>query len=214
MLILRLDFAVSAGCRGHLQAEHNSDSRRSGEHMKKTMMTIALVAALGGMVLAQQGDVPKGIPQLDHVFLIVMENHGYKEIINNPNARFINHYAKAANLATNYFAVAHPSLTNYLELVGGSNFGVLSDNSPDWHDHACKPDIVKPYSQNRDDAGSGAICPIAGSGMDAPTVAVDTTNEVTPPYVQSLVNIDGASLPSAPTVGKTIADQLAERGRS
>jgi len=29
-----------------------------------------------------------------------------------------------ANTATSYFAVAHPSLTNYLEVVGGSNFGV------------------------------------------------------------------------------------------
>jgi len=32
--------------------------------------------------------------------------------------------------------------------------------------------------------------------------------------VPQLVNIDGASLPSAPTVGKSIADQLSERGRT
>jgi hypothetical protein len=151
---------------------------------------------------------------LDHVFVILMENHAYDQIIGNPNAPFTNEYAKAANTADNYFAVGHPSLTNYLELVGGSNFGVLSDNSPDWHNGVCKPDIVKPYTQNRDDNGAGDICPIAGSGMDAPTVATDTTNETTPPYVTSLVNIDGASILSSPTVGKTIADQLAERGRS
>jgi hypothetical protein len=151
---------------------------------------------------------------LDHVFVILMENHAYDQIIGNPNAPFTNEYAKAANTADNYFAVGHPSLTNYLELVGGSNFGVLSDNSPDWHNNACKPDIVKPYTENRDDNGAGAICPIAGSGMDAPTVATDTTNETTPPYVTSLVNIDGASIPSSPTVGKTIADQLTERRRS
>ena len=36
-----------------------------------------------------------------------------------PNAAFINQYAKSANLANNYFAVAHPSLTNYLEIAGG-----------------------------------------------------------------------------------------------
>ncbi len=40
---------------------------------------------------------------------------------------------RSANSATNYFAVGHPSLTNYLEVVGGSNFGVQSDNGPDWH---------------------------------------------------------------------------------
>ena len=36
---------------------------------------------------------------------------------------FSNAEAGTANLAANYFAVAHPSLTNYLEVVGGSNFG-------------------------------------------------------------------------------------------
>jgi len=58
------------------------------------------------------------------VFVILMENHGYSQIVNNSNAPFINQYAKTHNVATNYFAIAHPSLTNYLEIVGGSNFGV------------------------------------------------------------------------------------------
>jgi len=55
---------------------------------------------------------------------------------------------------------------------------------------------------------------VAGTGTDAETVAVDTTNETSgPPGVN---NIDGIqSIPAAPnTVGKTIADQLAEAGRS
>lgn len=131
----------------------------------------------------RSGTDPDDAGHLDHVFVILMENHAYDQIVGNPNAPFTNAYAKAANTADNYFAVGHPSLTNYLELVGGSNFGVLSDNSPDWHNHACKPDIVKPFTQNRDDAGSGAICPISGTGMNAPTIAVDTTNEVTLPFV-------------------------------
>jgi hypothetical protein len=154
------------------------------------------------------------VPRLDHVFVIMMENHAYGQIVGNPSAPFINHYAHAANTADNYFAVAHPSLTNYLEIVGGSNFGVLSDNPPDWHNAACKANIVKPFTQNRDDNGAGAVCPIGGSGMDAETVATDTTNETTPPYIPALVNIDGQSIPSAHTIGKSIADQLAERGRS
>ena len=82
--------------------------------------------ALTATAYAQEGSVPKGIPHLDHVFVIVMENHGYKQIIGNPDTPFANSYAKSANSATNYFAIAHPSLTNYLEIVGGSNFGVHS----------------------------------------------------------------------------------------
>ena len=183
--------------------------------MKRTTVALGLLAStFTYQASAAEGPVPRGVPHLDHVFVIMMENHAYDQIIGNPNAPFINHYAHTASTADNYFAIGHPSLTNYLELVGGSNFGVLSDNSPDWHNAQCKPNIVKPFTQNRDDNGGGPICPIAGSGMDAATVAVDTTNEITPPYITALVNIDGQAIPAASTLGKSIADQLTERGRA
>src|SRR5579863_8890258 len=148
--------------------------------MKKTALTISLFAALAATALAQQGAVPTGIPHLDHVFVIMMENHGYGEILTNPNAPFINSYAMSANLATNYFAVAHPSLTNYLEVVGGSNFGVLSDNPPDWHDAACTTNLASGVP-NTDNPPSPNICPISGSGTDAATPLLDCSNEVTGP---------------------------------
>jgi len=172
-----------------------------------------LATFLAGTAMAVEGTAANlsAIPPLDHVFVIVMENHGYAQIVDNPNAPFTNQYLKQANHATNYFAVAHPSLTNYLEIVGGSNFGVLSDNSPDWHNKICSPNIVA-GTQNRDDNGAGAICPIGGQGMDAPTVAKDLTNEG-PPY--PINNIDGVkSYSPALTTGKTIADQLVARNKS
>jgi phosphatidylinositol-3-phosphatase len=143
----------------------------------------------------------------------MMENHGYTQIVNNPNAPFINWYARHANSATNYFAIAHPSLTNYLEVVGGSNFGVLSDNDPDWHDWSCMPNFVT-NTVNTDNPPSPSICPIAGMGRDAETPAVDTTNETTGTPGEN--NIDGVKhIPAAENiVGKTIADQLAAAGRS
>ena len=134
--------------------------------MKTQALTMTLLLAMTAAGFAQEGPVPKGIPHLDHVFLIMMENHGYTEILNNPNAPFINQYARGANLATNYFAVAHPSLTNYLEIVGGSNFGVHSDNSPDWHNAGCTPNLASGVV-NTDNPPSPNICPISGSGTDA-----------------------------------------------
>src|ERR1700756_2258009 len=101
--------------------------------ISKTAKLGVFVTALASTMFAQEGDTPKGVPNLDHVFVIMMENHGYAQILNNPNAPFINQYMRTANSAANYYAVAHPSLTNYLEVVGGSNFGVLSDSTPDWH---------------------------------------------------------------------------------
>src|ERR1700739_3662951 len=144
--------------------------------MKKTTLALGLFAAMSASALAQQGPVPKDIPHLDHVFLIMMENHGYREIMGNPNAAFINQYAKSANLANNYFAVAHPSLTNYLEVVGGSNFGVHTDNYPDWHNKNCTTNLAS-GTVATDNPASPLICPIARVGTDAATPAIDFTNE-------------------------------------
>lgn len=185
--------------------------------MNKLALTLGLLAAIG-TALAQEGAVPKEVPHLDHVFVIVMENHGYSQIVGNPNAPFANQYAKSANSATNYFAVGHPSSTNYLEIVGASNFGVRSDNAPDWHNASCIPNIVPPGYTTTDFPSSAAVCPIAGQGMDAATPAIDLTNEcpdpsTTDPCSPGLIDIDGSSIPAAPTIGKTIGDQLAETGR-
>jgi hypothetical protein len=179
--------------------------------MKQKAAILGLLAtALAGTALAGEGPVPKGVQHLDHVFVIMMENHGYSQIVNNPNAPFTNQYANSANSATNYFAVAHPSLTNYLEVVGGSNFGVHSDNDPDWHNSQCTPDIVA-KTVNTDTPASPSICPIAGTGTDAETPVIDYTNETQGP--PGNINVDGkVSFAASPgTLGKTIADQLAAR---
>ena len=182
--------------------------------MKKIALTLGMFAALGSATLAQEGAVPKGVPKLDHVFVILMENHGYSQIVGNPSAPFTNQYAKSVNSANNYFAIGHPSSTNYLEIVGGSNFGVRSDNPPDWHNASCTPNLATPGTANLDTPNSGAVCPIAGTGTDAATPAVDDVNECpsTSPCPPGQVSIDGSALPAAANiVGKTIADQLAER---
>jgi len=52
-----------------------------------------------------------------------MENHSYSEIIGNTSAPYINSLAQQNGLATNYFAVDHPSLPNYIALTAGDTFG-------------------------------------------------------------------------------------------
>src|SRR5215471_12016981 len=135
--------------------------------MKTRIACIALfIAALASTVFAGEGPVPGGIARLDHVFVIMMENHGFGQIVTNPNAPFVNQYLRSTNYATNYFAVGHPSLTNYLEVVGGSNFGVRSDNNPDWHSNGCVTNLASGVA-NTDNPASPKVCPISGSGMDA-----------------------------------------------
>lgn len=171
--------------------------------MKSKIATaVALAMTVAAPAIANED---ADVPHLDHVFVVMMENHAYSQIIGNPSAPFINSYATQANLATNYFGVGHPSLTNYLEVVGGSNFGVVNDNSPDWHNATCVPNIASAPALE----GAPNICPIAGHGIDAETPAIDTTNEGTPD-----APIHNDYVAPARTVGKTIADQLVEAGLS
>jgi len=62
-----------------------------------------------------------------HVVLIVLENHSFETVIGNSEAPYLNSLANWWSLATGYSGVSHPSLPNYLAMIGGSTFGVTSD---------------------------------------------------------------------------------------
>ena len=63
---------------------------------------------------------PTAIPAADHVFLIVLENHGFAQVIGSPSMPYLNSLASSHSLATNYFANAHPSIGNYFMLTTGN----------------------------------------------------------------------------------------------
>ncbi len=184
-----------------------------------------LTLSAAGAASAAEGPIPFGIPHLDHVFVIMMENHSFGQVVGNPVMPFVNGQIdnRQVNLARNYYAIGHPSLTNYLEIVGGSNFGVRSDGVPDWHNANCQTNLHTGIP-NADNISGHApypidtnnVCPIAGVGTDAVTEAVDDWNEVGPPVFNYLANIDGIQqIPAARnTLGKSIADQLALSGMS
>ncbi len=75
------------------------------------------------------------VPALDHVFVLVLENHnwmtsfGSEGIIGNPNAPYITELSKKYNFATNYNAVWHPSLPNYVAMITGDWIGKDVDAS-------------------------------------------------------------------------------------
>ena len=66
-------------------------------------------------------------PVIRHVIVIVMENHSLSQVV--PQAKFLTALAKRCGLATNYHAISHPSLPNYLAMTSGSTHGVHSDCS-------------------------------------------------------------------------------------
>jgi acid phosphatase len=67
------------------------------------------------------------VPGFDHIFTIVTENHPYLDIIGSGQAPYINQPAARDAVATNCYAIGHPSLPNYVALTGASTFGTTSD---------------------------------------------------------------------------------------
>lgn len=70
--------------------------------------------------------VKKG-EHFDHVVIVVMENEGMGQAL--ADKRIVE-LAKSGAWFSNYRALAHPSLPNYLAIVGGSTFGVVTDHRP------------------------------------------------------------------------------------
>jgi acid phosphatase len=59
------------------------------------------------------------LPNFTHVYVIVMENHEFQDIIGNASAPYINSLARQYAVGTAYTAITHPSLPNYMSLTGG-----------------------------------------------------------------------------------------------
>jgi hypothetical protein len=70
------------------------------------------------------------VTSVDHVFTIVMENHAYSQVWNTASTPYTTSLANDYARASNYYAITHPSLPNYLDLYGGSNYGITSDCNP------------------------------------------------------------------------------------
>ncbi|MEA2209728.1 MAG: phosphatidylinositol-3-phosphatase, partial [Solirubrobacteraceae bacterium] len=62
-----------------------------------------------------------------HVIVVVMENEENSNVIGSAAAPYANALARRYGLATQSFAIAHPSLPNYLALTGGATHGISSD---------------------------------------------------------------------------------------
>lgn len=182
--------------------------------MKKQALVLAAAMLMSVSALAKEGSEPVhrgSIPKLDHVFVIMMENHLKQEIIGNPNAPFMNQEAQEAGQATNYYGVGHPSLVNYLELTGGSNFGITNDDPLNWVSGPC-------HSNQYSNDCSGAVDSIYNGGEDIATPATAPSGGCNGQISFSGTPVDHncalrnyASITYTP---KTIAHQLVEAGLS
>jgi phospholipase C len=68
-----------------------------------------------------------------HVVWIWMENASFAEIMGGSSAPSFHQFARQCGLATNYHAITHPSLPNYIAATSGSDWKISDDDPPASH---------------------------------------------------------------------------------
>lgn len=99
------------------------------------MRKLFTLVMAGAALLATHVAGAAPMPHYDRIFLIILENHSSDEIIGDKSAApELNSLARDYGLATNYYAIRHPSEPNYVAIVGGDTFGIADDDA-----FYCKP---------------------------------------------------------------------------
>jgi hypothetical protein len=96
--------------------------------------TLSPVTIAGGTVSipASSPCGDEGQMHYNHVVWILLENVGYS-VTDSPSAPYLGSLAAACGLATQDYAVSHPSLPNYVALTSGSTQGITDDGEPSAH---------------------------------------------------------------------------------
>ncbi|MFF2812613.1 alkaline phosphatase family protein [Streptomyces sp. NPDC058000] len=164
--------------------------RRMTLGWKKTSAGAVAAAVVGsgafmGVAAASPAQPQQGAGVPEHIFHIMMENHGTSQIIGNTaDAPYINQLAAKHNTAANFHGVTHPSMPNYLSAISGSFQGIWDD---------CK-------------AGATVTCP--------PEEFVPNSGDGTDTALLTPAQVAGASKTPHMFSGRNLVDQLEAKGLS
>lgn len=107
------------------------------------------------------------VPNFDHIVVIVFENKEFEKVIGNPNMPVFNRLAGDYTLLTQYYAVMHPSLPNYIAMIGGDTFGIKRNCEDCFINAPSLPDLIeasgRTWKTYQEDIPEPCF---VGSGMD------------------------------------------------
>ncbi len=83
------------------------------------------------------------IPNFDHIVVLIFENKEFGTVIGNPLMPVFNKLANDYTLLTQFYAVTHPSLPNYISMVGGGTFGITSNCGDCFINAPSLPDYIE-----------------------------------------------------------------------
>ena len=84
-----------------------------------------------GSPSADSGPAPSAAARVDKLLVVVAENKNAADVV--AQMPFLRSQSQTYATATNYYAISHPSLPNYLVMAGGSTFGIEDSEDPDEH---------------------------------------------------------------------------------
>ena len=83
------------------------------------------------------------VPHFDHIVILIFENKEFGKVIGNADMPIFNQLANDYTLLTQFYAVAHPSLPNYIAMIGGDTFGIDSNCTQCFVDATSLPDLIE-----------------------------------------------------------------------
>jgi hypothetical protein len=105
------------------------------------LLPAAVVSGVG-IASVSASAAGSGVPNYKHVFLIMEENNGFSDVIGNAAAPNLNYYASHFGTATAYYGVSQfSSEPNYVGMLGGSTYGVTSDDAY-WKNAVTGPSLI------------------------------------------------------------------------
>ncbi len=155
MLLLVTSILILSSCSGQNNQQNNQATTTpipvTGQALNQapptpTPIVTPTVCAAGNClpVFSTLAPSSAGIPKFSHVVVIVLENHEYSAVIGNTtDMPYLNQLAQQYTLLTNFHAVSHPSLPNYIAMIGGSNFGINSDCTSCSVNEPSLPDLIE-----------------------------------------------------------------------
>jgi len=131
--------------------------------------TVALLATLLPLATLSAPAARAAVPSLDHVIVVIMENHSYDQVRSQPYTAGL---IAGSSACASSFAITHPSQPNYIAMWAGSTLGTTNDVCPapgspftaENLGHACEAKGItwRAYSENLPSAGSPA-CTASGT---------------------------------------------------
>jgi phospholipase C len=96
---------------------------------EEVRINLPVLPTEGSTVTPAITPTPKSpVPRFSHIAMIVFENKEFSTVIGSRKMPNFNKLAEEYSLLTQHYAIRHPSLPNYIAMIGGDTFGI---------DHTC-----------------------------------------------------------------------------